>query len=52
VAKNPDLLSGVCALIEFERTEFAVKARKTLNSDQDGKLKARLIRFRVEFGCA
>lgn len=38
-AKNPDLTTRVCALIEFERTEFAIKARKTLSRDGENQLK-------------
>lgn len=38
-SKNPDLTSKVCALIEFERTEYALRARKLLNSEEDDQLK-------------
>ncbi len=38
-AKNPDLTSKVCALIEFEKTEFAIRARKTLNCEKVDQMK-------------
>ena len=38
-AKNPDLTSNVCALIEFEKTEFAIRARKTLNCEKVDQMK-------------
>lgn len=37
--KVPDLTSKVCALIEFERTEFALKARRLFNSEKPDVLK-------------
>ena len=41
-AKNPDLTSTVCALIEYERTEFAIRARKTLTCEGENQLKVKV----------
>ena len=38
--KHPEMTAKVCALIEFERTEFAIKAVKTLsNEEEEEKMK-------------
>jgi len=34
--KHPEMTAKVCALVEFERTEFALKAVKELNGSGDG----------------
>lgn len=38
VNKHPEMTSKVCALVEFERTEFALKAVKELTSEDEDKL--------------
>jgi len=35
VNKHPEMVSMVCALVEFERTEFALKAVRELNNEED-----------------
>lgn len=35
VAKHPEMLTKVCALVEYERTEFAQKAVNDLNDTED-----------------
>jgi hypothetical protein len=42
------MTSKVCALIEFERTEFAMKAVRQLNEEQEEKMK--VIFFIASFG--
>ena len=44
VNKHPEMLERVCALIEFERTEFAMKAVRTLNSEAEDHMKVALWR--------
>jgi len=39
VAKHPEMTTKVCALVEFERTEFAQKAVKELNEDNEEGMK-------------
>jgi len=39
VAKHPEMTSKVCALVEFERTEFAQKAVRELNEEEEEKMK-------------
>merc|ERR1719331_794835 len=35
VNKHPEMVTMVCALVEFERTEFALKAVRELNNEED-----------------
>jgi len=35
VNKHPEMVTMVCALVEFERTEFALKAVRELTNDED-----------------
>merc|ERR1719500_1303312 len=35
VNKHPEMVSMVCALVEFDRTEFALKAVRELTNDED-----------------
>jgi hypothetical protein len=37
--KHPEMTDKVCALVEYERTEFAHKAVKDLNKDEEGSMK-------------
>jgi len=37
--KHPEMTSKVCALVEYEKTEFAQKAIKQLNNEEDDKMK-------------
>lgn len=37
--KHPEMTAKVCALIEFEKTEFALKAVRELNEDEEGKMR-------------
>lgn len=39
VAKHPEMLTKVCALVEFERTEFAQKAVNSLHEEEEEKMK-------------
>jgi len=39
VAKHPEMTTKVCALVEFERTEFAQRAVKELNDEEEDKMK-------------
>lgn len=39
VAKHPEMTAKVCALVEFERTEFAQKAVRELAEEEDDKMK-------------
>lgn len=39
VNKHPEMTDKVCALVEFERTEFAHKAVKELTNEAEGKMK-------------
>merc|ERR1719226_279476 len=40
VAKHPEMTTNVCALVEYERTEFAQKAIKELNNaEEEDKMK-------------
>jgi len=39
VAKHPEMTTKVCALVEFERTEFAQKAVRELNEEDEEKMK-------------
>ena len=39
VNKHPEMLVKVCALIEYERTEFALNAVKDLHQEQEDKIK-------------
>merc|ERR1712122_316149 len=40
VAKHPEMTTKVCALVEYERTEFAQKAIKELNNaEEEDKMK-------------
>ncbi len=39
VAKHPEMLTKVCALVEFERTEFAQKAVNNLHEEEEEKMK-------------
>ena len=55
VNKHPEMTSKVCALIEFERTEFAMKAVRQLNEEQEEKMKVKKkffknLLFGVSFG--
>jgi len=43
--KHPEMSKKLCALVEFEKTEFAHKAIRQLNSNQDGKMK--VIHFQI-----
>ena len=47
VNKHPEMSTKVCALIEFERTEFAMKAVRQLNDEQEEKMKVLTIDFFV-----
>merc|ERR1712227_45088 len=37
VAKHPEMTTNVCALVEYERTEYAQKAREDLNNAEENK---------------
>lgn len=37
--KHPEMTDKVCALVEYEKTEFAHKAVKDLNKDEEGSMK-------------
>ncbi len=37
--KHPEMASKVCALVEFEKTEFALKAINQLNNEDADKMK-------------
>jgi len=39
INKHPEAATKVCALVEFERTEFAHKAIKQLNVEEEDKMK-------------
>jgi la-related protein 6 len=39
VNKHPEMTAKVCALIEFERTESAIKSVKLLNAEEEDKMK-------------
>ncbi len=39
VNKHPEMAAKVCALIEFERTEFAMKAIREKNCEEEEKMK-------------
>lgn len=39
VNKNPEMTEKVCALIEYERTEFALKAVRDFHQEQEDKMK-------------
>jgi len=39
VNKHPEMSAKVCALVEFERTEFAMKAISQLNNEEEEKMK-------------
>merc|ERR1712227_500530 len=40
VAKHPEMTTNVCALVEYERTEYAQKAREDLNNaEEEDKMK-------------
>merc|ERR1719322_1955742 len=40
VAKHPEMTTNVCALVEYERTEYAQKAREDLNNaEEEEKMK-------------
>lgn len=39
VNKHPEMTAKVCALVEFERTEFALKAVRELNNEEEEKMK-------------
>ncbi len=39
VNKNPEMMEKVCALIEYERTEFALKAVRDFHNEQEDKMK-------------
>lgn len=39
VAKHPEMTAKVCALVEFERTEFAQKAVRELAEEEEDKMK-------------
>ena len=39
VNKHPEMAGKVCALVEFERTEFAMKAVREKNCEEEEKMK-------------
>ncbi len=39
VNKHPEMAAKVCALVEFERTEFAMKAIREKNCEEEEKMK-------------
>jgi len=39
VTKHPEMTTKVCALIEFESTDYALAAVETLNNNEEGKMK-------------
>ena len=39
VNKHPEMAAKVCALVEFERTEFAMKAVREKNCEEEEKMK-------------
>merc|ERR1719245_2529710 len=39
VAKHPEMQTKVCALVEYQLTEYAQKAVKELNEEEDDKMK-------------
>lgn len=41
VSKHPEMTTKVCALIEFECTEFAMAAVESLNNNEEGKMKVK-----------
>ena len=48
VSKHPEMATKVCALIEFECTEFAMAAVESLNNNEEGKMKVKIIFCKVK----
>jgi len=42
VNKHPEMAAKVCALVEFEMTEFAMKAVREKNSEEEEKMKVKI----------
>ena len=48
VNKHPEMAGKVCALVEFEKTEFAMKAVREKNCEEEEKMKVKGLELVVE----